>query len=71
MVTRTPIAYKKGDKVIQVYSPEHGVKAVSRSYWQHYAGGDTSDYTIEFEGGGWDKSTNLKPAYDTEQEQSV
>ena len=56
------IAYKKGDKVIQRYFPERGVQTVKCSYWQAYAGGDTSDYTIEFEGGGWDKSTNLLPA---------
>ena len=56
------IAYKKGDKVVQIYFPKRGIRTVSRSYWQEYAGGNTSDYTIEFEGGGWDKSTNLKPA---------
>ena len=59
---QTKITYKRGEKVVQVYFPERGVRTVKAYYWQEYAGGDTSDYTVEFDGGGWDKSTNLIPA---------
>ena len=55
---RTPQNFAKGAKVRSIYTGD--TNTVARSYWQHYAGGDTSDYTVEFEEGGWNKSTNLE-----------
>jgi len=57
-------AFKKGDKVVDIYT---GKKfTVKRdAYWQYYAGGNTSDYTVELEATNtqptpWNKSSNLK-----------
>ena len=58
----TPTQYAKGTKVRDIYTGE--VFTVKRSYWQAYAGGDTSDYTVELEPTDsqptpWNKSCNL------------
>ena len=61
---RVPHPYEPGDRVRDIYTgAEYTVK---RCYWQEYAGGDTADYTVEFEPTAdqptpWDKSTNLEP----------
>ena len=60
---RQPTEFKRGDKVRDIYTGE--VYTVIRSYWQYYAGGDTSDYTVEFEATAtqrtpWNKSRNLE-----------
>ncbi len=61
-----PRPYRKGDKVRNIYTGK--VYTVKRDgYWQPYAGGDTSDYTVELESidesqpTPWNKSTNLEP----------
>jgi len=59
-----PREYKSGERVQNIYTGQ--VYTVKRSYWQAYAGGNTSDYTVEFEPTEdqptpWDKSTNLRP----------
>lgn len=61
---RAPYPYKAGDVVRGVFTGT--IHVVKRSYWQNYAGGDTADYTVEFEPTerlprGWDKSSNLEP----------
>ena len=63
---RSPKQYRKGDKVRNIYNGK--VYVVKREgYWQEYAGGDTSDYTIELESieksqpTPWTKSQNLEP----------
>lgn len=58
-----PQRFNKGDNVQDIYTGE--IFTVKRSYWQHYAGGSTSDYTVEFEPTAtqptpWNKSQNLK-----------
>lgn len=55
---RMPRIYKPGDIVENIYTGEEFV--VKRSFWQYYAGGDTSDFTVLFEPHGWNKSTNLR-----------
>ncbi len=55
--------FEKGDKVQDIYTDE--VFIVKRSYWQYYAGGNTSDWTVEFEPTEtqptpWNKGSNLK-----------
>jgi len=60
---RLPHEYKAGDKVRNIYTGD--INTVKRSYWQWYAGGNTSDYTVLFEPTpeqptGWNKSTNLE-----------
>lgn len=63
---RLPRQYQKGDKVRRDLDGK--VYTVKRSCWQNYAGGDTSDWTVELESidpsqpTPWDKSTNLEPA---------
>ncbi len=54
--------YRKGDRVRNVFTGEEFV--VIRSRWQNYDGGDSADYTVEFEPTKdqptpWDKSSNL------------
>jgi hypothetical protein len=61
---RLPRSYTKGDRVHDIYTGE--VFTVKRSYWQYYAGGSTSDYTVLLESTKtqatpWNKSTNLAP----------
>lgn len=55
---KTPVDFRPGDRVRNIY--DGTISTVSKSYWQWYAGGDSSDYTIEFSEGGWNKSTNLE-----------
>lgn len=61
-----PRQYKRGDTVRNIYTGK--VYTVKCSYWQNYAGGDTSDYTVELEQiepdqpTPWNKSRNLEPA---------
>lgn len=65
MKARQPREYRKGEKVRRDLDGK--VYTVKRSYWQRYAGGDTSDWTVELESidptqpTPWDKSTNLEP----------
>ena len=51
--------FQPGDVVANIYT---GTRVtVKRAYWQLYAGGSTSDYTVEFMSpGGWDKARNLR-----------
>lgn len=64
MKNNKPTEFMKGDKVRSIYNgtDKIEVRTVSNCYWQNYAGGDTSDYTVVFEEGGWNKSTNLELA---------
>ena len=60
-----PHKYQKGDKVIDIHTGEH--YTVKCSYWQYYTGGNTSDFTVEFEPTDaqktpWNKSRNLRAA---------
>lgn len=55
---RQPTQFNRGDVVRDIYTGQ--VYTVQRSYWQDYAGGNTSDYTVEFEPTGWNKSQNLE-----------
>jgi hypothetical protein len=57
MPKKLPTMFAKGDKVKNIYTG--AINIVSHSFWQYYAGGDTSDYTVVFDGEGWNKSTNL------------
>jgi len=56
--------FEVGDKVRNIYTNE--IFTVKRTpYWQFYAGGSTSDYTVEFEATEtqktpWDKAQNLE-----------
>lgn len=59
-----PRPFKPGQKVRNIYTGKTYI--VKRCYWQPYAGGKTSDYTVEFEPTDeqptpWDKSSNLEP----------
>lgn len=61
--TQRPIEYSKGTRVRKIATGE--IFTVKRSYWQNYAGGSTSDYTVLFEPTEtqptpWDKSRNLE-----------
>jgi len=53
-----PTNFPVGTLVRNIYTGK--IDTVAKGYWQQYDGGSTSDYTIEFEGGGWNKSTNLE-----------
>ena len=55
--------FNKGDKVQDIYTKE--IFTVKRAYWQFYAGGSTSDWTVCFEPTAtqltpWNKGCNLK-----------
>ncbi len=57
--TKLPHQFPAGTKVRDIYTGR--INTVKCSYWQWYAGGNTSDYTVEFnEGTEWNKSTNLE-----------
>ena len=58
-----PTQFAVGTKVRDIYTGE--INTVKGSYWQNYAGGNTADYTVEFEPTeaqptGWNKSRNLR-----------
>jgi hypothetical protein len=57
---RRPTRFEPGTRVKDIYTG--AIKTVSTIYWQEYAGGDTSDYTVVFVEGGWNKSQNLDRA---------
>ncbi len=55
--------FNRGDRVRNIYTGTEYI--VSRVYWQEYAGGDTADYTVEFQPTAdqpspWNKSSNLE-----------
>ena len=60
---KKPIRFEKGDVVRSIHDKK--VHVVKNVHWQHYAGGNTSDYTVIFEPEDnqptpWDKSMNLE-----------
>lgn len=62
---RKPHRYQRGDRVRDIHTGK--VYTVCCSYWQYYAGGETSDFTVLLESiepsqpTPWNKSTNLEP----------
>lgn len=63
---RNPAAYRKGDRVRDIHTGEAYTVKLG-AYRQVYAGGETSDYTVELESidasqpTPWNKSRNLEP----------